>query len=190
MKKQELRKQYLSDRQALTRAQITSASQKIHDWLFQSFAVHSYSTIHVFLPIKEKNEVDTWLMLSTLQTDFKSKIVIPKVMPKGEMKHYYFNGRTKFEMNRWGVQEPIDDENLQAEETALDLIIIPLLAFDKKGNRVGYGKGFYDKFLAKCRPNAVKVGVSVFDPIEAIEDVEPTDIKLDYCITPKRVWQF
>lgn len=70
------------------------------------------------------------------------------------------------------------------------MVLIPLLAFDKKGYRVGYGKGFYDRFLADCRPDVVKVGLSVFEPIDEIADLNEFDIKMDFCITPNRVWQF
>lgn len=70
------------------------------------------------------------------------------------------------------------------------MVLIPLLAFDKNGYRVGYGKGFYDRFLAECRPDVVKVGLSVFEPIDEITDLNEFDIKMDFCITPNRVWQF
>jgi 5-formyltetrahydrofolate cyclo-ligase len=190
MTKKEIRKKYLADRQALTRAQISSASQKIHDWLFQSIAVHAYTNIHVFLPIKDKNEPDTWLIISTLQTDFKSKIIVPKMLPKGVLSHYLYNFKTNLMMNQWGVQEPEHDAALLVDEKTIDLVLIPLLAFDKKGYRVGYGKGYYDRFLAKCRPDVLKIGIAVFDPIESIDDLDEFDIKLDFCITPKRIWKF
>ena len=85
-----------------------------------------------------------------------------------------------------GIPEPIHKAIYQSNP---DLILVPLLGFDKKGNRVGYGKGFYDRFLAKCRSDVLKVGVSFFEPTDRISDVSPFDIRLDYCITPARVWK-
>ena len=69
-------------------------------------------------------------------------------------------------------------------------MLLPLLAFDSKGNRVGYGKGFYDLFLSKCKPDVVKIGLSFFDTEEIIEDVFLEDIRLDYCITPDTIVKF
>ena len=72
----------------------------------------------------------------------------------------------------------------------MDVIIIPLLCFDKQGNRVGYGKGFYDRFLQKCSPKALKVGFCLQEPIELVEDLNEFDVKMDVCITPNKVWRF
>lgn len=190
MKKTEIRKKFLKERKALTAAQIRSASQKIHDWFFQSIPVHSYENIHIFLPIKEQNELDTWLIISTLQTDFSANIILPRANDDGSLSNYRFTIRTKFETNKWGIAEPIRNEELGIRNEEIDLVLLPLLAFDKRGYRVGYGKGFYDKFLADCRPDVMKIGLSVFEPIEEISDINEYDIKMNYCITPDRIWQF
>ena len=68
--------------------------------------------------------------------------------------------------------------------------MIPLLAFDKKGFRVGFGKGYYDKFLARCKPNVIKAGLSFFDPVDEINDISGFDIPLNFCITPKEIFSF
>ena len=68
--------------------------------------------------------------------------------------------------------------------------MIPLLVFDVSGHRVGYGKGYYDLFLSKCRNDCVKVGLSMVPPVELISEVEPTDVKMDYCISPKGLHTF
>lgn len=67
---------------------------------------------------------------------------------------------------------------------------MPLLAYDKQGNRVGYGKGFYDKFLSQCKPNVVKIGLSFFEPEDLIEDIFENDVKLDVCITTLEIYNF
>ena len=67
---------------------------------------------------------------------------------------------------------------------------MPLIIVDKIGNRVGYGKGYYDRFLINCDKKVIKVGLSFFDIIEKIEDTTYNDIRLNYCITPKKIIKF
>ena len=84
---------------------------------------------------------------------------------------------------------PVDGISVPVEK--IDVVFIPLLAFDQKGHRVGYGKGFYDTFLARCRPRTLKVGLSLFEPeLGNIEDVHEKDIALDYGVTPNKVYTF
>lgn len=91
-------------------------------------------------------------------------------------------------LSDWQIHEPSHNETIASNE--IDLVIVPLLAFDERGYRVGYGRGFYDRFLAQCRPDAQKIGLSYFPPVERIDDVNEFDIKLDSCVTPGKVWRF
>ena len=72
----------------------------------------------------------------------------------------------------------------------IEVVFVPLLSFDIEGNRVGYGSGFYDKFLKECDDNILKIGLSFFEPETRVEDTNASDIKLDYCITPQKVFSF
>ncbi len=74
--------------------------------------------------------------------------------------------------------------------SSIDWVLVPLLAFDRRGHRVGYGKGFYDRFLAGCRSDARKIGLSLFAPVVAIDDIGSQDVALDAVVTPDRVWTF
>lgn len=190
MQKQDLRKEYLQKRKALTEMEVEGFSRKIHDWFFRSIPVHAYATIHTFLPIKRNNEIDTWLIINTLQKDFATDIVIPKSHEDGTMSHYLLTKDTVFEENKWKIPEPSPNSYLISHISKLDLVLIPLLCFDKKGYRVGYGKGYYDRFLAECRPDVMKIGLSIFEPVDAISDVDEFDVKMDYCITPNKIWSF
>jgi len=87
-----------------------------------------------------------------------------------------------------GIPEP--QNGLTVPPSEIEVVFIPLLAYDKKGHRVGYGKGFYDRFLSKCKPNTLKIGLSLFEPEEKIEGLDATDIPLDYCVTPVKVYEF
>ena len=86
----------------------------------------------------------------------------------------------------WEIFEPINDVSIEAKK--IDLVLVPLLCFDEQGSRIGYGKGFYDKFLADCSPNCLKIGLSYFAPIREISDTQNFDIKLDFCVMPAKVW--
>ena len=72
----------------------------------------------------------------------------------------------------------------------LDVIVVPLLCFNEAGHRVGYGKGFYDKFLVRCKKKVQKIGISFFEKYEKIDDLTKLDQKLDIIITPNKLIQF
>ena len=95
---------------------------------------------------------------------------------------------TKINKNEYNIPEPIN--GLPVPTEMIDVVFVPLLAYDKQGNRVGYGKGFYDKFLSECKPNVVKIGLSLFEPEELIEDVFENDVKLDFCVNPNEIISF
>ena len=95
---------------------------------------------------------------------------------------------TVYTVNNWGITEPPAIAPLQP--TDIDLIFVPMLICDVQGYRVGYGKGFYDRYLPQCRTDAVTIGFSYFDPIPLITDTHEFDVPLNYCITPNEVYEF
>ncbi len=116
------------------------------------------------------------------------KIMVPRInVAAGELESIEITERTQFATTKWGIREPLGRR--LADEREIDLVLVPLLCFDKTGNRVGYGKGYYDRFLAKCRSNCIKVGLSYFGPIDKIEGTHHGDVSLDYCVTPGRVFE-
>lgn len=187
--KKTLRKIYKAERMCFSMDEIKTKSNKICELLFQSFSIHAYTNIHVFLPIQSQNEVDTWFIINTLRKDFKAtKIFISKMIDNQNLSHHHLNPDTQLIENKWGVPEPVHAETIKP--AVIDLVLVPLLIFDKKGHRIGYGKGFYDNFLASCRKNTIKIGLSFFEPIEQIEDTNELDVPLNFCVTPNRVWSF
>lgn len=155
---------------------------------FQQLPLPDLFYVHTFLAVKEKNELETDHLLHYLEfRNPEMKIVIPRVEKNG-LVHIEYNETVEIQKNAWGIPEPLNG-NLISEKQ-IDLVLVPLLAFDKKGYRVGYGKGYYDMFLEKCRPDTLKIGLSYFEPIDVIEDTEQFDIPLNYCITPQRIYEF
>lgn len=155
---------------------------------FSSLSFDRLSFFHFFLPIERFREPNTRLLMDWLRTHHPEvQCVVSKCSPETRaMEHYCdFDEKLLIE-NKWGIPEPGNGRRILASE--LDAVLVPLLIFDKTGHRVGYGKGFYDRFLKECRPDCKKIGISYFDPIEVISDVNQTDIPLDLCITPNQVW--
>lgn len=192
MTKKELRKLFKERRVALLPSETAAQSQAIARLFFASFSVADFQAIHCYLPIRRQNEVDTFPIIDTLQQEFpRTSIIVPRSLPEtGEMEHYLWTPNIELLPNQWDILEPNPSTSLHFPVPKIDLVIIPLLAFDHQGNRIGYGKGFYDRFLAQCRSNVLKVGVSFFDPIPTITDADTFDVRLDYCITPTNVWRF
>lgn len=190
MTKQELRKLYLQKRQVLSEAQYGQLNFQLYQNFFSNIDLSFIHTLHTFLPITEKKEVDTWLIIDRIKREFPHiRISIPKVNSQtGVFDSFYFEGLHQLATTEWGIQEP--KQGVPTESEKIDLVLIPLLAYDKKGHRVGYGKGFYDKFLATCRPECKKIGLSLFEAEEEVMDMNDFDIRMDQCITPQTVINF
>lgn len=187
--KSEARKHFLNQRNALTNEQVEKLYQDLLKQ-FQQLELGGISQIHLFLPILSKKEVNTYPIAQWLREKHPE---IQMVLSKSDLenrtlRHFIWNEHSVLGENRWGITEPQGGKEVKAEE--LDLILVPMLSCDKRGHRVGYGKGFYDRFLAQCRKDVQKVGLSFFEPIEAISDVGEHDIPLDTCITPQKIWKF
>lgn len=198
MTKSELRQQFLYQRRALTRDEVTRRSESIANQLFQGtpqfeqLSTEKVAVIHIFLPILRQNEVDTWLIIHQLWQDFPAVRVVTSITDTttNQLTHYPITLQTPLVENRWGIPEPQPDERLRIDSNQIDIVLVPLLVFDRQGHRVGYGKGYYDRFLAECRPDCHTIGLSLFEPIDLITDVEPTDIGLTCCVSPGKVWFF
>jgi len=106
----------------------------------------------------------------------------------GLMTHFLLTDNTVIKKNSYNIPEPVD--GIEISNDNLEVVFIPLLAFDTLGNRVGYGKGFYDRFLANCKPETIKIGLSFFEAETEITDVFESDVKLDYCVTPEKIYSF
>ncbi|MDQ3292356.1 MAG: 5-formyltetrahydrofolate cyclo-ligase [Bacteroidota bacterium] len=190
MQKARLRKEMLQKRLGYNLAEIAQKSQQIANNFFQHFALAHIKAIHIFLPIQLKNEIDTWPIIRKLQAEFPDIKVVASVADLEEftLTHHWLLPETELVQNKWGIPEPQGAEAVAIEK--IDMVLVPLLAFDVLGHRVGYGKGFYDRFLEICRVDTLKIGLSLEEPIAAISDVHEGDTALDYAITPTHVYKF
>ena len=182
MKKQELRALYKQKRKDLTKIQIKGLQENIYQQMY-SLDLSKVNNVHVFLSIPKFKEIDTVPLISYFRNKNK-RIVISKCNFKDNtLSHFYFEDDTVLALNKFGVPEPVNAE--PALENDLDLIFVPLLISNIKKYRVGYGKGFYDRFLSNCRKDAKFIGLNFFPPITAIEDKNEFDIPLHQVIYPK-----
>ena len=186
MLKHELRKEYRKKRNLLNSDSVLEQSIEISNKVL-SLPIWNFSFYHIFLSISKNKEVDTEPLLSVLYGKDKH-VVVPKVIPNSKLNHILLTDTTEIKLNSWNIPEPTD--GIEIKEEKLDVVFIPLLAFDFLGNRVGYGKGFYDNFLQRCSPNIIKVGLSFFGPVEKIDDISENDVPLDYCATPNKIYEF
>ncbi len=187
MNKKDLRKKYKELRQLLSEEALEDKSLAIANRLLQ-LDVWEQTYFHLFLTIEEQKEVDTEFVLQILAGKDKEIVVAKSNFETLEMTNYLLTDNTKFQKNDYNIYEPVD--GIEVPTSRIDVVFVPLLAYDLKGNRVGYGKGFYDNFLSKCKEDVIKIGLSFFEPEDSIDDVFETDIRLDYCVTPMTLYSF
>ena len=187
MRKSELRKKYKSLRNSLPLVEIDEKSLAISNQLL-TLDIWGKSFYHIFLTIAEHREINTDFILSILAGKDKHIVVSKSDFKTINLTNYLLMDSTVIKPNHWHIPEPVD--GIKIENSKIDVVFVPLLCFDRKGHRVGYGKGFYDKFLSNCRPGTIKVGLSFFEAEELISDISEYDIKLDYCVTPEEIIVF
>ena len=185
MDKSSIRQKYKALRRNMSLGQIDELSLQIANQSLK-LDIWNFEFYHIFLAIENQKEINTEYILQIIFGK-DANVVIPKMKGK-ELQHYLLTDTTKLKLNQWKIPEPVNGIKIDPEQ--LDLVFVPLLGYDTLGSRVGYGKGFYDRFLSKCKKDVIKIGLSFFPPEESILEVEDFDMALDYCITPKTVYTF
>ncbi len=187
MSKKQLRLEYKKKREVIPAEQIEDASLEIANNLLK-LPIWEYSYYHLFLSISKKREVDTQAILHILQGKDKNVVLSKADFKSGHLTSYLLTDSTVIKKNDWGIPEPV--EGIEIPPNKIEVVFIPLLVFDEKGNRIGYGKGFYDRFLSSCTTEVVKVGLSFFEAEKEISDISPQDVPLDFCVTPYKIYDF
>jgi len=190
MTKSELRKIYLEKQKSLSDSERNEKSRKIADRFFENFCLENIRFLHVFLAIEKNREIETSFVFKRLWSDFPeiTTIVSRVDFQTMTLENLKFTPETKLVRNRWHIFEPTDGQLIEIEK--IDAVLVPLLCFDERGSRAGYGKGFYDRLLKDCRTDCQKIGLSYFAPTAEISDAKDFDVRLDFCITPKKIWKF
>lgn len=187
MTKSELRRHYKAKRARLSMGEIDEKSMAIANKSLE-LPIWEESIYHLFLTIENQKEVNTEFIMHILNGRDKNITVSKSDFKTREMHHYLLTDDTKLKANFIGIPEP--QNGIEIRSGQIDAAFIPLLAFDHKGNRAGYGQGFYDRFLGQCRDDITKIGLSFFKAEPHAFETNAHDIPLDYCVTPEKNYTF
>jgi 5-formyltetrahydrofolate cyclo-ligase len=190
MTKADLRKTYIQKRDSLTDSQYLLLNKNLSREFFNTIELSETKVLHSFLPIEKNKEPDTRTILNQIRENHPSvRLSLPRVNVNTQLlESVFYEASTILKVNSWGIPEPQNGEITDPQD--IDVVLIPMLIFDKIGHRVGYGKGFYDRFLATTRPDCKRLGICLFDPVDRIDDVMYFDERLDQCITPSGSFTF
>jgi 5-formyltetrahydrofolate cyclo-ligase len=189
MNKAALRTIYKDKRKALSEKD----RMKLDDLIliqFQQLPLHNIDILLNYWPIPTHHEVNTLPVADYMQFRIPGlQIAYPRTnYEQVSMDAIAVNEETEFERSTHGIAEPQSGDIIAPED--IDMIFVPLLAYDKNGYRIGYGKGFYDRYLKQCRSDIIKIGFSYFEPEPLISDVNEFDIPLNFAITPESIYEF
>ncbi len=189
MLKKEVRKIYKNKREELSMDEVEKQSIAIANQLLKLNKNKIWDTnlyFHLFLSIQEHKEINTEHILNILFAKDKEVVISKSDFERKTMTHYLLTENTRIKKNKYNIPEPLD--GIEVPNSKINVVFVPLLAFDNLGHRVGYGQGFYDRFLRNT--NCIKIGLSLFEPLQEIQDILPTDIALNYCICPNSIYSF
>lgn len=195
VEKRTLRKARLEERRALLSSaphSIDLASKAIANQLLKALDWANVRHYSVFLPMLHRGEINTWHFIQTMQEVYPNAVACVPVVVGKELKHALLPKNPMEEgalaASSLGVLEPTSPQ--WVDNKALEVVIVPLLAFDSKGFRLGYGGGYYDRLLEECAENCVFIGVGMDAAYCESLPSEPHDIPLHYCVTPTKIWRF
>lgn len=158
----------------MTDAEVRLCSQVIMHRLFSAVSFERVRTLHTYLPIPGHNEIDTGLLVSEMYTRY------PKVKLAT-----WLDYKIGFESG-W-IDQRSAKQHIVSPQTIFDVIIVPVVAFSEQRFRIGFGGGFYDRFLA-AQPNAQKIGLA-YQQSQYPFEPESFDIKLDMIVTEERLYE-
>ncbi|RED98877.1 5-formyltetrahydrofolate cyclo-ligase [Marinoscillum furvescens] len=180
--KTKIRKGSLYNRRMLDRNVYDARTAAVTQRAISYLLAHQAKCVHLFLPIARNNEFDTWPLLKHLVSEGIKVVVSATDFERETMNHFIYTDDLVFEEDRFAIPTPKSGRTANVME--IDTVLIPLLAADKKGNRIGYGKGYYDRLLAEMSPEVLKIGVSLSPPFDEFPFVESHDVAMDVLVTP------
>ena len=189
MVKKDIRRIYIDARNNLSGQEINDLTERIVN-NFRTVALQGAQVLLSYYPIPERREFNVAICEQLLQLENENlQVAWPRLLPDNiSMQAVPVNKLSVMVENKFNILEPVSKEVIDPQ--LIDVVFVPLLAFDTKGYRVGYGKGYYDRYLTQCAQDVVKIGFSYFEAIDAIDDVNDYDVPLNYCISPTRVYEF
>jgi len=182
-----LRQLLKTQRRKVSRSEIDSASASIFDNFINFVDWTKVKRIHLYLPIEFNSEVDTWRILKWIWTNLPEIQTSTSIYGESRsMRHVVISPDTTFKTDRLGI--PVPETNYGQLSTKYDIIIIPVLGFDKSLNRIGYGQGVYDSFLSQ-QPESQKIGLAYESSKVSAVPTEPHDVQLNEIITERKLYK-
>lgn len=180
--KKSLRQFFKAQRALLSEGEVITKSKRLGEQLISALSWGGREWVHSFMPIPGSNEVHTPTVLDILiQQHPGITLLAPRVAGNG-LETHLLDSLHGLQPSSFGVPEPPANPKTKVHPATIDVILVPLLAHDLQGHRVGYGAGFYDRFLASCRSDAITIGLSFFPPVEHITDLHRQDVPLKLCL--------
>jgi len=169
----------LNRRVNLAQEQVEAMSQRITSRLDQLETLRHASCIMGFASIKNEVDVTAWM---EKEMSRGRTILLPRVEPDGQLEAVGFKGWGSTSEGAFGIKEPNGDP---FDPLLIDAVLVPGLVYDAQGYRLGYGKGYYDRFLPRLRPGAFRCGIC-YD-FQVIDDVQPLppDEPVHWIVTEK-----
>ncbi len=187
MLKSEARSQFLAQRKELSSQELLMRD----DLLLIQFQKMDWTHTHVlgsFYPMEHQNEPNSLLLTDYLKFIIPDLQVMYPVVNLSQHTMQFFPSSDQTQTNPWGIEEPLPNNTIPAQN--IDTFLVPLLGFDKLGHRIGFGKGYYDKYFENAPVHVSRIGISYFEPIDAILDTHQFDVPLTHCITPWNSYEF
>ncbi|WP_185872129.1 5-formyltetrahydrofolate cyclo-ligase [Blattabacterium cuenoti] len=188
MNKKKLREKYFLYRQSLSKKEVFKKSFEIFLRCKKILFIWVKKYYHIFLPIQKYKEVNTFIIINFLLKKGKYITIPYSNFHHLSIENCFFNKNILLKKNNYGIFEPIPSHKYIVSPYLIEVIFIPLLIFDLKGYRIGYGKGFYDRFIFLCKKNVLKIGLSFFYPVKKITDIHKYDLSIDIGITPDHIF--
>ena len=187
MTKAEIRTLFKAKRAQLSPYDITKISAQVQALVLDYFSFSS-KYVSIFLPIEQQKEISTYGLLEDIILKGGHPILSKANFKDHSLTLYHYEHPSQLEISSFGIPEPKHGRTILASK--LDYVFVPLLGLNSEGQRVGYGKGFYDRLLNQCKPDCIFIGLHLFDEFSEISDLNPNDIPLHLCFTPGGVYDF
>lgn len=180
-----LRKEILSIRSDLNKEYVLHASEDIFENLISMDIFKAAKNIMVYVSFK--NEVSTQLIMSHLLSRKKPLFVPYTNISNCSITPALISSLNDLSVGNYGILEPSINQVKQSYSEIIDLVITPGIAFDLSGNRIGFGKGYYDSFLSKLNKKIPAIALAYDFQIKNKIPFEPHDITMDYIVSPTKI---
>ncbi len=184
MDKNTLRKVYLEKRKMLSEAEYERRNLLLTEQLKLFLLQNNFQNIHIFLPILKNKEPNTFPFIRYIWTYQPQIPIITSIsdLKLPEMQHFSIDKSVSIKPNKWGIPEPQNAKLFPLEE--ITCVIVPMVVGSKTGHRIGYGKGYYDRFLSQCSAGTYFLGISLSPLLDGDLYANQYDLKMDAIMTP------